>query len=185
MKEDKQSQSPLGAYGERQIWTVIINAPIETVWNTLVKTDEVLPFLFGAVCETESGFEIGSPMRMVSANKKYAIATGTVLEFKPPYRFSHTISFTRVEGENPARTTYDLREVPEGTELTLTSEALPGTKMGKMIKGGPFIVKNLKRFVETGKPAFSGSMVMALAPLMALMTPKICRIENWPLKAIG
>jgi hypothetical protein len=51
-----------------------------------------------------------------------------------------------------------------------------------MAQGGPFIVDNLKRVIETGKPALSGAMVMALNPLMGLMTPKICRIENWPLK---
>lgn len=168
-------------YGQRQMWKVTINAPIETVWNTIVKTDTVLPFVFGAVCQTGDGLKPGKPMRMVSKNGKFAIAVGEVLEFDPPYRYSHTISFTQVEGEQPARTTYELKEVPEGTELTLISDAIPGTKMGKMVASGPFIVENLKACVETGKPAFSGAMVMALGPLVSLMTPRISRIENWPL----
>ena len=40
---------------KRRMWKVVIDAPIETVWNTLVRTDEVLPFLFGSVCNTENG----------------------------------------------------------------------------------------------------------------------------------
>lgn len=167
-------------YGERQIWRVTINAPIETVWSTLVRTDTVLPFIFGAVCETQAGLQPGTMMRMVSRDRKTALAVGKVLEFNPPYRYSHTMSFTRVEGEQPARTTYELKEVPGGTELTLISDAIPGTKTGRMVKGGPFIVNNLKRFVETGKPAFSGALVTALGPLTSFMAPGISRIENWP-----
>jgi uncharacterized protein YndB with AHSA1/START domain len=170
-----------GAYGERSVWKVMIKAPIETVWNTLVKTDEVLPFFFGAVCDTEDGIKVGKKMRMVSKNRKFAIVIGEVLEFSPPHRYSHTMSFTQNEGEQPALIIYELKEVPGGTEFTLISEAIPGTKTAKMVGAGPFIVKNLKSVAETGKPAFSGAMVMAMSPLVNLMTPKISRIENWPL----
>lgn len=180
MTGDKAAKPAANEFGVRQMWRVTIAAPIETVWNTIVKTDTVLPFVFGAVCDTESGLAPGKPMRMVSADGKYAIAIGEVLEFDPPHRYSHTIYFTQVKDERPARTTYELREVPGGTELTLMSDAVPGTKMGKMVAGGPFIVENLKAVIETGKPAFSGAMVLALAPLMGLVTPRISRIENWP-----
>lgn len=181
MTDDTESKP--ASYGTRQIWKVTIAAPIDVVWSTLVKTDEALPFFFGSVCQTQSGLERGKPMRMVSKDKKFAIVVGEVLEFSPPYRYSHTTSFTRVTGEQPARTTYELKEVPGGTEFTLISEAIAGTKTGKMNQGGSFIVNNLKSLIETGKPAFSGSLFMALSPLMALMSPRRSRIENWPLAA--
>lgn len=168
----------------RQTWRVVIAAPIETVWNTLVKTDEVLPFLFGAVCDTEGGLRVGKPMRMVSRDGKYVIAYGEILEFTPPTRFSHAINFAMAADEAPAKTTYELREVTGGTELTLTSEAMPGTQTAKMAKSGQFIVDNLKAQVETGQPAFSGSMVLMLAPLMGLFTPERCRAEYWPLSRV-
>ena len=174
----------LGAYGERSVWKVMINAPIETVWNTLVKTDDVLPFFFGAVCDTESGIKVGKSMRMVSKNRKFAIVVGKVLEFTPPHRYSHTLAFTQNEGEEPAIVTYELKEIPGGTEFPLSSEAIPGTKTAKLVASGPFIVGNLTAVAETGRPLFSGRMVMALGPLMSLMTPKISRIENWPLDRI-
>ena len=69
-----------------------------------------------------------------------------------PFDLAHTMTFTQVEGERPARTIYELKEVTGGTELTLMSDSVPGTKIGKMVAGGPFIVNNLKPVVETGRP---------------------------------
>ncbi len=177
-------KKPAPATGKREtfIWKVTINAPVETVWNTLVKTDEVLPFFFGAVCQTKDGLRQGRKMRMASADGRFAVVFGEVKEFSPPYRYSHTMAFTQNEGEEPAFTTYELKEVSGGTEFTLTTECIPGTKTSKMVAGGSYIVDNLKLVVETGKPNFMAKMIMVMNPLMGLMTPKISRIENWPLE---
>lgn len=165
----------------KQVLRLTIQAPIDVVWSTLVKTDRPLAFFWGAVCEAGPGLAAGRPMRMVSVDRKNAIVVGKVLEFSPPHRYMHTLGFTQVQGEQPATVTYDLKEIPGGTELTLTSDFTAGSKTGKMVQGGPYIVENLKALVETGKPAGSGRMVMMLTPLMGLMAPKISRIENWPL----
>ncbi|WP_066798748.1 SRPBCC domain-containing protein [Sphingomonas soli] len=169
---------------DRQMWRVVIAAPIETVWNILVQTDEVLPFLFGATCQTEDGLHVGKPMRMVSKDGKHVIAYGEVLEFSPPHRFSHAINFAMVSDEPPARTTYELVEVAGGTELTLTSQALAGTKTAKMSKSGQYIVDNLKAVVETGRPTFGGRMMLRMSPIMSLMTPRRCRVADWPLSRV-
>jgi uncharacterized protein YndB with AHSA1/START domain len=169
---------------KRQMWRVVIAAPIEIVWNTLVKTDEVLPFLFATVCDTENGLQVGKPMRMVSRDGKFVVCYGEVLEFSPPYRFSHAINFATAADEPPARTTYELKEVAGGTELTLISEALEGTKTARMAKGGQFIVDNIKAEIETGRPAFSGRMVLLMKPLVGLFTSASCRVENWPLSRV-
>jgi uncharacterized protein YndB with AHSA1/START domain len=171
------------AVAARQVYKVVINAPVEVVWNTLVKTDEVLPFFFGSVCETKDGLKPGRKMRMVTPDRKFAAVVGEVLEFSPPHRYSHTMAFTQYVGEAPATVTYELKEVPGGTEFSLITTNVPvGTKTEKsMAQGGSFIVQNLKSLVETGKPAFSGKMVMMLNPLMGMMTPKVCKVENWPL----
>ncbi|MCH2457893.1 MAG: hypothetical protein MK186_07565 [Henriciella sp.] len=77
-----------------------------------------------------------------------------------------------------------MRETPEGVEFSLVTTGVPaGTKTAKsMHQGGSFITQNLKSLVETGKPGFSGKMVMMLGQVMGFMTPAACRIENWPLK---
>lgn len=48
-----------------------------------------------------------------------------------------------VSDEPPAKTTYELREVEGGTELTLISETDAGTKTAKMSGSGQYIVDNL------------------------------------------
>lgn len=170
------------AIADRAIYEVSIDAPIHTVWDTLVKTDEALPFFFGAVCDTVEGLKPGKPMRMITPNQKFASVVGEVLEFSPPHRYAHTLKFTQYE-DAPCTVIYELTEIEGGTRFRLITENVPaGTKTEKsMVPGGKFITENLKALVETGKPKFSGRMVMMLGPLMGLMTPSACRIEHWPL----
>lgn len=168
---------------DRQVYRVFIAAPIEAVWNTLVKTDEALPFFFGAVCDTADGLKPGASMRMVTPNRKFASVVGEVLEFAPPRRYAHTLKFTQWD-DAPCTVIYELSEAPGGTDFQLITENVPaGTRTAKsMDQGGGFITQNLKSLVETGRPAFSGRMVSMLGPVMGLFTPARCRIENWPLE---
>ena len=172
-----------GAAVEKQVYRVVIKAPIETVWNMLVKTDDVLPFFFGAVCEAEDGkLAVGKRMRMVTPDRKFASVVGEVTEFSPPHRYAHTFKFTQYD-DDFCTVTYDLKETSGGVEFSLTTTGVPaGTKTEKsMAQGGPFITQNLRSLAEKGRPAFSGRMVLMLGPVMALMTPSACRIENWPM----
>lgn len=166
----------------RAVYQVFIAAPIRVVWDTLVKTDEALPFFFGAVCDTEDGLKPGKPMRMITPDRKFASVVGEVLDFSPPHRYAHTMEFTRYD-DGPVTVIYELTETDGGTDFRLITENVPaGTKTEKsMVPGGTFITENLKALVETGRPKFSGRMVMMLGPLMGMMTPRRCRIENWPL----
>lgn len=182
-----EAQASAAGTEDRQVYKVVIDAPIEVVWNTLVKTDEVLPFFFGAVCEAEGGtLSPGHRMRMVTPNRKYASVVGEVTEFSPPHRYAHTFKFTQWD-DDYCTVTYDLKETADGVEFLLITTGVPaGTKTAKsMAQGGGFITQNLKSLVEKGKPSFSGKMVMWLSPLMGPMTPAACRIENWPLTGPG
>jgi len=169
------------AFADRAIYKVTIAAPIHTVWDTLVKTDTVLPFFFGAVCDAEDGLKPGKPMRMVSADRKFAIVVGEVLDFSPPHRYAHTMKFTQYP-DAPCTVIYELKEVDGGTDFTLITDGVPaGTKTEKsMVPGGVFITENLKALVEAGKPKFAAQMIMAIGPMLSFTVPKICRIEHWP-----
>lgn len=160
----------------------VINAPIDTVWSILTKTDEALPFFFGAICDTKDGLREGAPMRMVSANRKTAMVVGEVLRFEPPHVYAHTFRMTNLDAD-PCTVTYTLREVDGGTEFELAIDnAVPGSKLEKEMLGAQgFIASNLKALAETGRPALSGRMVSLLGPVMGLFAKRQQRIENWPL----
>lgn len=166
----------------RQVAQIVINAPIQTVWEALTQEGEVLPFFFGTVMHTTS-LAPGAPVRMRSPNGKYTGVVGDVLEFDPPHRFSMTFKFTNME-DPVCRITHELKELgPDQTEYTLISDDVPtGTKTARqMEQGSRIITSTLKKYVETGKPTTMARFIMLMNSLMAFTVPKVCLSENWPL----
>lgn len=168
------------AKAEKSYFRVVIRAPIHKVWAELTRTDAVLPFFFNAVCKTP-GLQVKAPVRMRSKDGKYTSVVGEVLEFEPPYRYSHTFKFTNFD-DPECVVRYVLKEVDGGTEFTLINEGMPaGTKTEKyMMQGGTFITENLKALVESGRPTAGGRFALFMIGLFAPFTPKRCRSENWP-----
>ncbi|MEZ6063849.1 MAG: SRPBCC domain-containing protein [Planctomycetaceae bacterium] len=160
---------------------IVINAPIQKVWDTLTKSGELQPFFFNSVLHTTS-LAPGAPVRMRSPDGKYTGVVGEVLELDPPYRYSMTFKFTNFD-DPVCKVTHVLKEIEGGTEYTLISEEIPkGTKTEKqMAQGGSFIVRTLKGVVETGRPPFGSRMLLTLIKCFAWATPKVCLSENWPL----
>lgn len=169
-------------YAGKSIYRTFINAPIETVWSTLVVTDKPLPFFFGSICETTDGLKQGAKMRMVHPNRKIALIVGEVLVFEPPTRYSHTFKMTNLEDE-PCTVSYELIEKEGGTEFDLVIEnAIAGSKLHKEMLGAQgFISSNIQAMAETGKPAFTGKLVGWMAPIMAWRANAKQNIEHWPL----
>lgn len=181
-----EEKTEAATYAERRISRVMIDAPIETVWNTLVKTDEMLPFFFGTICRTTGErLAVGEPFAMRSTNGKMTSVVGKVLEFSPPHRYSHTLKFT-MHNDEPCVVIYNLKEVGSGTELSLITENVPaGTKtQNGMDKGTDFILKNIKAVAETGKATFGSRIMLGVMGLATPLMPKQCRSENWPLDKI-
>lgn len=170
----------------KAVYQVVINAPIDKVWDELVKTDEVLPFFFGSVCKTTGELRVGAPVAMQTPNGKFRSVVGEVLEFSPPHRYSHTFKFTNYD-DAPCTVTYELKEVAEGVEFSLITTNVPaGTKTEKgMAQGGTFIVQTFKALVETGRPSFGQRVMLGVMGLFAPFTPKQCRSENWSFERIA
>ncbi len=174
MNEDKR-------YVEKQFYRVVINAPIETVWSELVNTKSPRPFFWNARWDTKS-MAAGNRYRMVSNDDKVVAVIGDIIELEPPNKLVTTFQLTSLP--DPASTvTYLLKKVDGGTEFSLVTEHIvAGSKSEKsMDQGAKFIVENFKAYVETGTVTFSARMMNALYGLMAPMTPKAMRAENWPL----
>lgn len=160
---------------------VIINAPIQKVWDTLTKRDEVLPFFFGSKLETTE-LGPGAPIRMRTPNGKYTGVVGEILEFDPPHKYSMTFKFTSYD-DPLCIVTHELKEIEGGTEYTLTSSQVPaGTRTERdMNGGGKIITACLKKMCETGKPTMMARFIMIMSSLFSFANPKITRSENWPL----
>ncbi|WP_428408030.1 SRPBCC domain-containing protein [Hyphococcus sp.] len=175
MNDDKR-------YVEKQVYRVVINAPIETVWSELVNTSSPRPFFWNARWDTRGGLAKGARYRMASNDDKVVAVIGDIIEMDPPNKMVTSFQLTSLP--DPASTvTYLLKEVEGGTEFSLVTEhILAGSKSEKsMAAGAKFIVENFKAYVETGKVTFGARMMNALYALMTPMTPKALRAENWPL----
>lgn len=170
---------------KKNVTRVLINAPIEKVWEALTKEGEPLPFFFGAVMHT-SGLHPGAQIRMRTDCGKYTGVVGEILEVQAPFRFSHTFKFT--QRTDPAcKVTYELKEVDGGTEFTLISDDLiEGTATAKdMISGALIISDTLKGVVETGKIPFKSRFILLMCRLMKPFTPKVSLSEHWPLEKMS
>ena len=169
-------------YAQKQIYRVLIDAPIETVWSELVNRAKPRPFFWNGTWDTPD-FAPGNPYRMVANNGKAVAVIGRILEMDPPKKLVHSFRLTALT--DPASTvTYLLEEKDGGTEFSLITEnVVAGSKSEKsMADGAKYIAENFKAYVETGKVGFGARIMLAMYSLMAPMTPKSMSAENWPLE---
>ena len=168
-------------YAEKQVYRVLIDAPIDTVWSELVDTTRPRPFFWNGSWDTPN-LAAGQPYR-VSANEGKTVAViGRVLEIEPPRKLVTSFRLTSLE-DPPSRVTYMLAEKDGGTEFSMITErVLAGSKSEKSMDGGSkFIVQNFKAYVETGRVTFGARVMLAMQKLMAPLTPKVMQADNWPL----
>lgn len=169
-------------YADKGIYKVVINAPIQTVWSELINTTSPRPFFWNSAWDTP-GMAAGNSYRMLSADKKVVAVIGEIIEMDPPNRLVTSFRLTSLD-DPPSKITYTLAEVEGGTEFTLITEnVVAGSKSEKsMADGSQFIVKNFKSYVETGRVTFGARMMLTMFKIMAPLTPKSMRAENWPLE---
>lgn len=165
----------------KSVHKIFINAPIDKVWQQITKRDGLQAQFFNARSDTP-GLKPALPSECaLGKNGKYTSVVGEVLEFEPPYLYSHTFKFTNLD-DPYFKVTYQLKEKDGGTEFTLINEDVPaGTETEKyMTQGVDFILNTLKGVVEQGTPPFKYRMILWIIGLMAFTTPKKCLSENWP-----
>ena len=169
------------SYAEKQIYKVVIDAPIETVWSELVDTTRPRPFFWNGSWDSPE-MAAGNPYRVSSNGGKTVAVIGRILEMDPPRRLVTTFRLTNLP-DPASRVTYELEETDAGTEFRLITErVLKGSKSEKSMDGGSrFIVENFKAYVETGKVRFGARLTLAMFNLMAPLTPKVMHADNWPL----
>ena len=167
-------------HAAKEVYRVQIDAPIETVWSELVNTTSPRPFFWNGAWDTP-GFAAGSPYRIKSNGDKVVAVIGRILEMDPPHRLVTTFRLTALP-DPPSQVTYLLKEKDGGTEFSLVTErVVAGSKSEKsMAAGSRFITENFKAYIETGKVTFGARLTLAMYKLMAPLTPKSMRADNWP-----
>ena len=168
-------------YAEKQIYKVLIEAPIERVWSELVKETSPRPFFWNGSWDTPN-FASGEPYRISANGGKMTPVIGRIVEMEPPNKLVTSFRLTNLP-DAPSTVTYLLKEKDGGTEFSLVTENIvAGSKSEmSMASGAEFIVKNFKAFMETGKVSFGAQMMLAMYGLMAPIAPKSMHADNWPL----
>ena len=167
----------------KAVFRIVIDGTMEAVFRELTKTGEPQGAVFNSMLTLDQpGLVRGRKMQMRTVSGEHAIVVGEVVEHSPPSRFAHTHRFTQYE--DPSCTVvYDLRKVEGGVEVTLTVEGIPaGTGTEKeMMKGGDFILKNLKAIVETGRPPFGTRLMYWMFGALEFVLPAKTKSGNWPI----
>ena len=184
MLESAAPASACVATTATRVFQVVINAPVETVWKEITRTDAPIACFFNSQMHVgRAGLAPGSRLAMRTPNGKLTGVVGKILEVEPNRRLSHTFKFTRLD-DPECTVTYDLKPLRggEATEFTLTVDNMPlGTKTAKQMEmGGKVITKTLKAVVETGRPTLDIRFFYAVFGVLALLLPAKCRSENWP-----
>lgn len=147
--------------GPSHVSSILIEAPRERVWKELATPGTRQRFWFDAVFAGR--VEKGGKVTWKSVDGRFLFIEGEVLECTPPERLVLSFRFPRV-GEPFSRVTFTLAAEGRATRVTLTHDQLEKSpKTARMVtKGWPFILKNLRRWIERGSIALPVRMVYAL-----------------------
>jgi uncharacterized protein YndB with AHSA1/START domain len=171
---------PSAPFAAPRVFQTVIRAPVADVWRELTRTDAPIKCFFNSRMHlSRAGLAPGSRMAMRTPDGRHTGVFGELLEVVLLRRLSHTFRFTN-ESDPPCVVTYELKEVPGGTEFTLTiTQAVEGSRtLKQMMMGGPFICKTLKAVVETGRPTLGGRLFLFMIGLFP--PPKKSESTNWP-----
>lgn len=128
-----------------------IKAPIEKVWDALTNAAIVKQYFFGSNQETD--WKVGSPIyfRGEYEGKSYE-DKGVVQEYVPNKKLSYSYlsSWNELEDkpENYLLVQYEVKKIPEGTELTITQSNYDEEKAKHSAGNWKMVIDGLKKIVE-------------------------------------
>lgn len=133
--------------------SVIINAPIEKVWDALTKPELVKQYFFGTNLVTT--WEVGTPILFKGEweGKSYE-DKGTVLEFSPlntlSYNYFSPLRGTEDTPENYQILRYTLEKKPDGIEVSIIqTEVESQEKADHSANNWKMVLEGLKKLLES------------------------------------
>jgi len=165
----------------KAVFRVVINGSQPAIFDELTRTDRPLGAIYNSRMHV-TAMRPGGRMQMRTVSGEHTIIDGDIVEYDPPNRFAHWLTFTQ-HGDPPCMVTYELKPVTGGIEVTLTVDDMPlDTRTSKgMSGGGQFILDNLKAIVETGRPPFMTRLMYSMMGALEFMLPGKTKTGHWPL----
>lgn len=157
--------------------SIIINVPVQDVWNEITKTGSVQKPLYNTVLDI--ALEPGGGMRYRSPDGKRVFVAGEVLEVDPPHKLRHTYIFT-MKPEPVTEVTWELEEVPEGCRVTISHAGWTVQKdQDKHMAGWIEILGLLKSQLETGDIPLKTRIIYRMQSMFMWAMPSSTKSENW------
>jgi uncharacterized protein YndB with AHSA1/START domain len=138
--------------GMEKVYEIYIRTTPERLWEAITDPDARAKYNFGV--RTETDWQPGSTITMVSPRAGGPLGDGEVLEADPPRRLVHTMRALwgeDVKEEGFSRVTWEIEPVGDSCRLLLTHDQLRENANEQLYGGWPMILSGLKTWVETGE----------------------------------
>src|SRR3954453_21385199 len=131
---------------------IYIKTTPERLWEAITEPAQRAKYSFGV--GTRSDWAAGSRYEAMHEGAGITIAEGENLEVDPPQRLVQ--SFTalwsdEVKAQGTSRVTWEIEQVEDSCQLTVTHDQLPEDAHSELYGGWPMILSGLKTLLETGE----------------------------------
>jgi uncharacterized protein YndB with AHSA1/START domain len=134
-----------------KVYEIYIRTTPERLWEAITDPEIRRKYNFGAAPDTD--WKPGSALNMHSGEGGFLLGDGEVLEAVPPKRLVHTMRALwsdEVKGEGFSRVTWEIEQVEDSCQLTVTHDQLREGANPQIYGGWPMILSGLKTWLESG-----------------------------------
>jgi uncharacterized protein YndB with AHSA1/START domain len=134
-----------------KVFEIYIRTTPERLWEAIIDPEIRKKYNFGA--GVTSDWKVGSQLHMGVPDVDLLLGGGEVLEVDPPHRLVHTMTALwsdDVRAEGASRVTWQITQVEDSCQLTVTHDQLRQGANEQLYGGWPMILSGLKTWLESG-----------------------------------
>ncbi len=150
-EETMEKYAVVEGAGTLTVFEVYIKTTPERLWEAITDPEMRAKYSFGV--KTVSDYTPGSSYRS-SVPGVIDIAAGENLEVDPPRRLVQSFNALwsdEVRAAGTSRVTWEIEQVGDSCQLTVTHDQLPEDANSELYGGWPMILSGLKTLLETGE----------------------------------
>lgn len=135
-----------------KIYEIYIRTTPELLWAALTDPEQTPVYYFGNSYITD--WRTGSAFTTENPHANGPLGSGTVLLADPPRKLVMTMTALwdeDVKAEGESRITYEILQIGDSCQLTVTHDQLREGANGQLYGGWPMILSGLKTWLETGE----------------------------------